>query len=98
MTPNSPSASAPSRRGFLASSALATVAVAGGVPLLTACGGTDSKDREGATSGKAADKLLPTYVASKFADPDLASKNGSAAGYTGKVTLASLAASVPEKL
>lgn len=99
MTPNSPSAaSAPSRRSFLASSALAAAVVAGGAPLLTACGGTDKKDREGTTSGKAADKLLPTFVASKFADPDLPSKNGSAAGYTGKVTLASLAASVPEKL
>ncbi|WP_425827357.1 extracellular solute-binding protein [Streptomyces fractus] len=98
MTPDSPSASAPSRRTFLASSAVAAVAVAGGMPLLTACGGTENKDREGTTSGKNADKLLPTYVASKFAQPDLASKNGSAAGYTGKVELASLAASVPKAL
>ncbi|MCQ4211173.1 extracellular solute-binding protein [Streptomyces longispororuber] len=98
MTPNSPSASAPSRRSFLASTAVAAAAVAGGVPLLTACGGSENKDREGTTSGKAADKLLPTFVASKFADPDIASKNGSAAGYTGKVELSALAASVAKPL
>ncbi|MFJ8822776.1 extracellular solute-binding protein [Streptomyces sp. NPDC102467] len=98
MTPNSPSSSAPSRRRFLASTAVAAAAVAGGMPLLTACGGSDSKDREGTTSGKNADKLLPTFVAGKFAAPDLPSKNGSAAGYTGKVELSALAASVPKAL
>ncbi|MFE9019253.1 extracellular solute-binding protein [Streptomyces sp. NPDC007808] len=99
MTPNASSApSGPSRRSFLASTAVATAAVAGGMPLLAACGGSEGGSREGATSGKAADKLLPTYVASTFADPDLPSKNGSAAGYTGKVDLAALKASVPEKL
>ncbi|MGY0019880.1 extracellular solute-binding protein [Streptomyces sp. YJ-C3] len=98
MTPNSPSASAPSRRRFLASTAVAAAAVAGGVPLLTACGGSDSKDREGATSGKDAAKLLPAFVASRLAPPDLPSKNGSAAGYTGKVELSALATSVPDKL
>ncbi|MET9435861.1 extracellular solute-binding protein [Streptomyces sp. NPDC006551] len=97
MTPNA-AFSGPSRRSFLASTAVATAAVAGGMPLLAACGGSDSESREGATSGKAADKLLPTFVASTVAKPDLPSKNGSAAGYTGKVDLAALATSVPEKL
>jgi putative aldouronate transport system substrate-binding protein len=99
MTPNAASASSgPSRRSFLASTAVTTAAVAGGMPLLAACGGSDSGEREGTTSGKAADKLLPTFVASTVANPDLPSKNGSAAGYTGKVDLAALKASVPEKL
>ncbi|MCF1593595.1 extracellular solute-binding protein [Streptomyces muensis] len=99
MTPNADSVpSGPSRRSFLASTAVATAAVAGGMPLLAACGGSDSGSREGATSGKAADKLLPTYVASSVAQPDLPSKNGSAAGYTGKVDLAALKTSVPDKL
>ncbi|WP_409468513.1 extracellular solute-binding protein [Streptomyces sp. HC307] len=99
MTPNAASASSgPSRRSFLASTAVATAAVAGGMPLLTACGGSDSGSREGTTSGKAADKLLPTFVASAVAKPDLPSKNGSSAGYTSKVDLATLATSVPKKL
>ncbi|ANS70496.1 multiple sugar ABC transport system protein [Streptomyces lincolnensis] len=68
------------------------------MPLLTACGGSDSESREGTTSGKAAEKLLPTYVASTVAKPDISAKNGSAAGYTGKADLAALAVSVPDKL
>ncbi|WP_146046290.1 twin-arginine translocation signal domain-containing protein, partial [Streptomyces cahuitamycinicus] len=41
MTPNAASASSgPSRRSFLASTAVATAAVAGGMPLLSACGGS----------------------------------------------------------
>ncbi|WP_189788646.1 extracellular solute-binding protein [Streptomyces capitiformicae] len=98
MTPNASTSSEPSRRSFLASTVVATAAVAGGMPLLAACGGSETGSREGATSGKAADKLLPTYVASKVAQPDLPSKNGSAAGYTGKVDLAALETSVPDKL
>jgi len=99
MTPNASSASsAPSRRSFLASTAVVTAAVAGGMPLLSACGGSDSGSRDGATSGKAAEKLLPTYVASTVAQPDIPSKNGSSAGYTGKVDLGALVASVPDKL
>ncbi|MFF3908508.1 extracellular solute-binding protein [Streptomyces sp. NPDC001848] len=98
MTPNSASASSgPSRRSFLASTAVAA-AVAGGMPLLAACGGSESGSREGTTSRKAADKMLPTYVPSTVAKPDIPSKNGSAAGFTSKVDLASLAASVPDKL
>jgi putative aldouronate transport system substrate-binding protein len=68
------------------------------MPLLAACGGTDSGSRDGTTSGKDADKLLPAYAASTVAKPDLPSKNGSAAGYTGKVDLAALKTSVPKKL
>ncbi|MDG5805785.1 extracellular solute-binding protein [Streptomyces ossamyceticus] len=90
--------SGPSRRSFLASTAVAAAAAAGGMPLLTACGESDSGSREGTTSGKAADKLLPTYVGSKVAQPDLPAKNGSADGYTGRVDLAALATSVPDKL
>ncbi|WP_137991630.1 extracellular solute-binding protein [Streptomyces vilmorinianum] len=98
MTPNAAS-SGLSRRSFLASTAVATAAVAGGMPLLTACSDSESGgSREGATSGKAADKLLPTYVASTVAKPDIPSKNGSSAGYTSKVDLATLATSVPTKL
>ncbi|MFI8324125.1 extracellular solute-binding protein [Streptomyces sp. NPDC085529] len=98
MTPNAAS-SGLSRRSFLASTAVATAAVAGGMPLLTACSDSGSGgSREGATSGKAADKLLPTYVASAVAEPDIPSKNGSSAGYTSKVDLAALATSVPAKL
>ncbi|MFI5472257.1 extracellular solute-binding protein [Streptomyces cacaoi] len=102
MTPNAASLSSgpsgPSRRSFLASTAVATAAVAGGMPLLAACGGTDSGSRDGTTSGKDANKLLPTYVASTVAQPDIPSKNGSSAGYIGKVDLATLTASVPKKL
>ncbi|MEU4655610.1 extracellular solute-binding protein [Streptomyces sp. NPDC023723] len=99
MTPNAASAaSAPSRRSFLASSALAAAAVAGGMPLLTACGGTDSGSREGTTSGKDAKKLLPAYVASNVVTPDIPSKNGSSLGFTSELDLAGLKASVPKKL
>ncbi|MFD9303430.1 extracellular solute-binding protein [Streptomyces sp. NPDC060048] len=97
MTPNAAS-SGPSRRSFLASTAVATAAVAGGMPLLTACGGSGSGSPDGTTAGKGADKLLPTYVASTVAKPDLPSKNGSSDGYIAKVDLAALATSVPDKL
>ncbi|MEV5018224.1 extracellular solute-binding protein [Streptomyces sp. NPDC053780] len=96
MTPNA--ASGPSRRSFLASTAVATAAVAGGVPLLSACGGSDGGSRDGTTSGKDADKLLPAYVAAGVVTPDIPSKNGSAVGFTGKLELADLKTSVPEKL
>ncbi|MEU6101052.1 extracellular solute-binding protein [Streptomyces flaveolus] len=96
MTPNA--ASGPSRRKFLASTAVATAAVAGGMPLLSACGGSDGGSRDGTTSGKDAEKLLPAYVASNVVTPDIPSKNGSAVGFTGKLDLADLKTSVPEKL
>ncbi|MER7193366.1 extracellular solute-binding protein [Streptomyces flaveolus] len=96
MTPNA--ASGPSRRKFLASTAVATAAVAGGMPLLSACGGSDGGSRDGTTSGKDAEKLLPAYVANNVVTPDIPSKNGSAVGFTGKLDLADLKTSVPEKL
>ncbi|MFK4098034.1 extracellular solute-binding protein [Streptomyces anthocyanicus] len=96
MTPNA--ASGPSRRSFLASTAVATAAVAGGVPLLSACGGSDGGSRDGTTSGKDAAKLLPSYVAASVVTPDIPSKNGSAVGFTGKLDLADLKTSVAEKL
>ncbi|AXL91253.1 Tat pathway signal sequence domain protein [Streptomyces sp. CB09001] len=96
MTPNA--ASGPSRRSFLASTAVATAAVAGGVPLLSACGGSDGGSRDGTTSGKDAEKLLPAYVAAGVVTPDIPSKNGSAVGFTSKLDLADLKTSVPEKL
>ncbi|KUH39960.1 MULTISPECIES: extracellular solute-binding protein [Streptomyces] len=101
MTPNSPSArtSGPSRRGFLASTAVAAAAVAGGVPLLSACGGGSRGERkDGATSGKDAEKLLPTYVAQDVVRPDIPARNGSAAGFTSALAAARLKTSVPEKL
>jgi putative aldouronate transport system substrate-binding protein len=99
MTPNAASASSgPSRRSFLASTAVATAAVAGGMPLLAACGGSDSGSKEGTTSGKSAQKILPTFVAQNVVTPDIPAKYGSAAGFTGKLSLAELKTSVPKKL
>ncbi|MFB6844064.1 extracellular solute-binding protein [Streptomyces sp. NPDC056373] len=99
MTPNAASASSgPSRRSFLASTAVATAAVAGGMPLLAACGGSEGGSRDGTTSGKDAQKILPAYVASNVVKPDIPSKNGSALGFTGKLDLAGLKTSVSKKL
>ncbi|MFF9201254.1 extracellular solute-binding protein [Streptomyces sp. NPDC014986] len=99
MTPNAASTSSgPSRRSFLASTAVATAAVAGGMPLLAACGGSEGGSRDGTTSGKAAEKLLPAFVGSNVVTPDIPSRNGSAVGFTSKLDLADLKTSVPEKL
>jgi putative aldouronate transport system substrate-binding protein len=99
MTPNAASgSSAPSRRSFLASTAVAAAAVTGGMPLLAACGGSDSGSRDGTTSGKAAKKILPAYVASSAVQPDIPSKNGSAMGFTAKLDIDTLKTSVPKKL
>ncbi|MFH9088371.1 extracellular solute-binding protein [Streptomyces sp. NPDC017673] len=105
MTPNAASASSapswrssPSRRSFLASTAVAAAAVAGGTPLLTACGGGQEGRKEGTTSGKAARKLLPAYVASSVVAPDIPAKNGSATGFTKAVAPDRLKTSVPKKL
>ncbi|MEU9733983.1 extracellular solute-binding protein [Streptomyces sp. NPDC048002] len=99
MTPNASSASSdPSRRSFLASSAVAAAAVAGGMPLLAACGDSDSGSREGTTSDKDAKKILPAYVASNVVVPDIPAKNGSSAGFTSKLELAGLKTSVPKQL
>ncbi|MFD9329855.1 extracellular solute-binding protein [Streptomyces sp. NPDC060065] len=97
MTPNS-ATSAPSRRSFLASTAVAAAAVAGGMPLLTACGGSDGGSKDGTTSGKDAQKILPTFVAQNVVTPDIPSKNGSSLGFTSKLVLDDLKTSVPEKL
>ncbi|WP_159773553.1 extracellular solute-binding protein [Streptomyces sp. HM190] len=98
MTPNSAAPSAPSRRSFLASTAVATAVVAGGVPLLSACGGSQEGRKEGTTSGKDAKKILPTFVASNVVAPDIPAKNGSAAGFTKAIPTAELKTSVPKKL
>ncbi|GAA3502259.1 extracellular solute-binding protein [Streptomyces prasinosporus] len=99
MTPNAaPASSGPSRRGFLASTAVATAAVAGGMPLLAACGGEQEGRKEGATSGKEAEKLLPAFVASSVVTPDVPAKNGSAAGFTRAIPASELKTSVPKKL
>ncbi|MFI9749590.1 extracellular solute-binding protein [Streptomyces collinus] len=99
MTPNAASASSgPSRRSFLASTAVATAAVAGGMPLLAACGGSQEGRKEGTTSGKDAKKLLPAFVAQNVVRPDIPSKNGSAVGFTRPLDLGTLKTAVPEKL
>ncbi|MFJ7045993.1 Tat pathway signal sequence domain protein [Streptomyces sp. JV178] len=98
MTPNSAAPSAPSRRSFLASTAVATAVVAGGIPLLSACGGSQEGRKEGTTSGKDAKKILPTFVASNVVAPDIPSKNGSADGFTKAIPPSDLKTSVPKKL
>ncbi|OIJ91073.1 Tat pathway signal sequence domain protein [Streptomyces sp. MUSC 14] len=105
MTPNAASAASapgrrepPSRRSFLASGAVAAVAVTGGMPLLSACGAADSGSGGGTTSGKNAKELLPAYVASNVVAPDIPSKNGSSMGFTSKLDIAGLKTSVPKKL
>src|SRR5882757_2776637 len=98
MTPNTSAASAPSRRSFLASTAVAAAAVAGGVPLLAACGASDSGSGGGTSADKGAKKMLPAYVASNVVAPDIPAKNGSAIGFTSKLDLATLKTSVPKKL
>ncbi|MFD7862834.1 extracellular solute-binding protein [Streptomyces sp. NPDC057682] len=83
MTPNSiPSSTAPSRRSFLATGAVAAVAVAGGVPLLAACGGSGSAKKDGTTTGKELKKVVPNYVPLNLVEPDIASVNGSSPGFT----------------
>ncbi|MEV6246873.1 extracellular solute-binding protein [Streptomyces sp. NPDC051742] len=87
-----------SRRGFLASTTAVALAVAGGAPLLAACGGgADSGKKDGTTTGKDAAKLLPAFVASTVVTPDIAPRNGSAAGFTRAIPSAELKASVAEK-
>ncbi|MGA6224341.1 extracellular solute-binding protein [Streptomyces umbrinus] len=97
MTPNS-ATSAPSRRSFLGSTAVAAAAVAGGMPLLAACGGSQEGRKEGTTSGKDAKKLLPAFVAQNIVSPDIPAKNGSAAGFTKAIATADLKTSVAKKL
>lgn len=68
------------------------------MPLLAACGGSDSGSGGGTSAGKNAKKLLLTYVATNVVTPDIAAKNGSAVGFTSKLDIASLKTSVPKKL
>ncbi|MGP3982376.1 extracellular solute-binding protein [Streptomyces sp. KR80] len=97
MTPNSASGR-PSRRSFLASTAVAAAVVSGGAPLLTSCGGSGGSKNEGTTYGKKLKGLLPAYVASRAVTPDIPSKNGSAAGFLTAEPADKLAVSVPKKL
>ncbi|GGY64744.1 extracellular solute-binding protein [Streptomyces omiyaensis] len=102
MTPNAASPgsprTAPSRRGFLATGAVAAVAVAGGAPLLTACGGDgDTGKKDGTTSGKDAARILPAFVASDVVPADIPAADGSAAGFTRAIPSAELKASVAER-
>jgi putative aldouronate transport system substrate-binding protein len=89
----------PSRRTFLSSSAVAAVAVAGGLPLLSACNNPKEENRkEGATTGKNAKDLLPAYVALNLVTPDIPSKNGSPVGFTQSIPSSALKTAVPQKL
>ncbi|MFF8609792.1 Tat pathway signal sequence domain protein [Streptomyces sp. NPDC015346] len=96
-SPSSSASSSPSRRGFLGSTAVAAVAVAGGMPLLAACGGGEATKKDGTTSGKDARKILPAYVARNVVAPDIAPKNGSAAGFYRPIAKDKLVASVAAK-
>ncbi|MDH6224474.1 MULTISPECIES: extracellular solute-binding protein [Streptomyces] len=99
MTPNAaPAPAGAGRRTFLASTAAAVVAVAGGTPLLSACGASGSGKDGGSSSDKGAKELLPAYVANDVVTPDIPAKNGSAVGFTAELDLAALRTSVPEKL
>jgi putative aldouronate transport system substrate-binding protein len=92
------SGSGPSRRNFLASTAVATAAV-GGMPLLSACGGEGSGGQEGRVSEEELRSILPTYRASDVAaEPDIASEHGSSPGYTRWIPDEELGVSVPEPL
>ncbi len=68
------------------------------MPLLSACGASDSGSGGGSSEGKGVKKLLPAFVAGNVVAPDIASKNGSAVGFTSKLDLATLKTSVPKKL
>src|SRR5689334_18929258 len=91
------SSSAPSRRKFLASTAVAAAATVGGVPLLAACGSDGgSGGGEGRASQEDLKSILPTYRQSDTAiEPDIASENGSSPGYTTFIPTAELGVSVP---
>jgi putative aldouronate transport system substrate-binding protein len=72
----------PSRRTFLTSTAVAAVAVAGGVPLLSACSSDTAASKGSVASGSELKKLLPAYAPETLAKPEIASVNGSSPGYT----------------
>lgn len=93
-------AQVPSRRTFLASTAVAAAAVGGGLPLLTGCSTAGETGRkEGTTTGRDLRALLPTFVPGKGGpQPDVPSENGSRPGYVTAPPADQLATSVPEKL
>lgn len=85
-----------SRRRFLASTATAAAATAGGVPLLTACTSGDGGS-EGRVSLSELDQMLPSFQESRVAvQPDIPSVNGSVPGYTTFIPSAELGVSVPK--
>ncbi|MBC9716923.1 extracellular solute-binding protein [Streptomyces sp. TRM66268-LWL] len=90
-------AGAPSRRSFLASTAVAAVAVSGGASLLTACG-SPGGGKDGTTSGKDAKKVLPTFMARTIVAPDIPSEHGSSLGFHKALSSDQLKSAVPEKL
>ncbi|WP_329112523.1 Tat pathway signal sequence domain protein [Streptomyces sp. NBC_01353] len=94
MTPND---AVSSRRSFLASTAVAAAAVAGGMPLLAACGGGETAKKDGTTTGKDAQKILPAFVARTVVAPDIPSKNGSSDGFFRAIPKDGLATSVATK-
>ncbi|GHI04501.1 hypothetical protein Scel_28220 [Streptomyces cellostaticus] len=86
MTPNAASASsAPSPRSL------------SGRGFLGRRSGQEGR-KEGTTSGKAAQKILPAYVASGVVAPDIPAKNGSAAGFTTPIAMGKPKTSVAKKL
>ncbi|WP_165987613.1 extracellular solute-binding protein [Streptomyces sp. YIM 98790] len=92
--------SAPSRRSFLASTAVAAAAVGSAGPLLSACS-SDGSGGDGGGPGRVSEKdakqILPAYQASEFAvEPDIPSQNGSSPGYTSYLPVDELGVSVPE--
>ncbi|GAB3122012.1 extracellular solute-binding protein [Streptomyces calidiresistens] len=93
--------SAPSRRSFLASTAVAAAAGVGGVPLLTACGsggnGGGGGGGEGRVTEEQARQILPTHRPSGMAvEPDIPSVDGSVPGYHRYIEVDDLGVSVPE--
>lgn len=88
----------PSRRTFLASTTAVAAAAAGGLPLLTACGGGAGTEAEGTTTGTELKSVLPSFVPSEVVEPDFPSENGSALGFTTALPTDRLTVSVPQKL
>ncbi|MFD6244163.1 twin-arginine translocation signal domain-containing protein [Streptomyces roseolus] len=78
MRPNAASTGSPrteqSRRDFVATGA---VAVAGGVPLLTACA---TGEKDGTTSGNGVAKPLPAHVPGDVVTPDAPARDGTTVG------------------
>ncbi|MEO3754546.1 extracellular solute-binding protein [Streptomyces sp. B6B3] len=87
--------SGPSRRRFLASTAVATAAM-GGMPLLSACG-KGSGGQEGRVSEEELRTILPAYRESEVAvAPDIPSRHDSSPGFSRWIPQDELGVSVPE--